>query len=101
MIYQDLLTSAYTITVEPAKRGRVRGKPKHGLYPAILRTCKQAYAEGYNYLYKENFFHFECWDCDFFAFRFTMKRIDYFPVLGRACNFQNIKHVRVPAIVPH
>ena len=55
-----------------------------GLHTAVLRTCKQAYAEGSNVLYGHNHFHY----CPtiFLSHRYKKE-------LPITCAFQKIKHV--------
>ena len=60
LIYKELLTTDTAVDVLNPKLREYIGKDgNNDLHPAILRTCKQAYAEGLHLLYEDNCLRFE------------------------------------------
>lgn len=59
-IYEELLTKDTAVdAIEPGIR--IFFDNNSDLHPAILRTCRQAYAEAIHFLYEENQFAFGSW----------------------------------------
>ena len=57
-IYRLLLVKAHEEAVEFIEWNNEHRYSRAGLHAAILRTCKQAYAEGLSVLYEKNVFNY-------------------------------------------
>ena len=89
-IYRELLVSDESVDVikYPGPRSN---KPhrRTNLHPAILRSCRQAYAEALGYLYEENRIRFDFFD---FLYYYRGKHQNLWFGLSEA-NLMRIKHV--------
>ena len=60
-IYKELLVSNIIGTADSVSRGANYGADtKYGLFPHVLRVCRQIYVEASDVLYKENTFYIAC-----------------------------------------
>ena len=87
LIYRELLIRVGYVKPAVGRYAHEDPPAVNELYPSILSTCKQAFAEGSMVLYEENTFHFDCGllGGSITCFRNQFAKLEH--------NFKKMKHV--------